>query len=268
MILMDGKPLGVEGESRVQTDPKRTFTAKSPNTGLRQHVPLSVIGLHWTGAENGHDQVYRTLKKRRLSIHFVVNRDGSIWQMTDLSLYCAHIGSRHDRPHSLNKRSIGIEIVSRGFATKADLKGSDLRDRSEYDWGVSRDVYPSTIDGHRARTVAFTQEQTWSVLWLVETLCGTCDVPRRIPMVKLGDGVVPASIAKDVDLVRDEDGVAWVPAFDRDTRHRSGRRSTFDGVLGHFHVHDSKYDPGSHLFYELWREGFNPAGLKMPRSMT
>ena len=261
-----GQPL--EGTDRIISDHKMWFTNRSPNTGDRRiNVPAEVIGLHWTGGERGGAGIFRTLEKRRLSIHFTIDIDGTITQHADLNLYCAHIGSRHDRPYSLNLRSIGIEMTSRGFASKKDLRGLGLRERTQLDWEAPRDVYRSVIGGRKVNTVSYYYPQHIAMLWLVETISGVLNIPRRIPMVEVGiNDTTPRWLADmGVEPVTDPDsGRIYLPSFERDYRHKKGLRSTFQGTLGHFHVHKTKYDPGAQPFASLWMEGFNPAGYKVP----
>lgn len=227
------------------------FTPKHPNTHVRP-APPDVVALHWTGGEGKAERVYRTLEKRRLSIHAIVNPDGTIVQTADWAkTACAHIGSRHDRPTSLNLRSIGIEVVSRGFAQKSDLpRTKGLRTRKAEDWDVSRPIYEGRL-GKRSKDIAgFTHRQMLSVLWLCDALTATFNIPRIIPW-KYGPSGPQA---------RNLGGSEWiVPAFDRDPSHKPGsRRTAFRGVLGHFHVHASKWDPGPQIFNALWDRGYHP----------
>lgn len=226
------------------------------NTRQRQQAVRCLV-LHWVGSENPAASTARYLRDqaldgRGLSCDFIVDKGSLIHQTADpLVTQCAHAGS------VINPRSAGIEITSRGFATRADVRGEDLRERTELDWSEPRDVYTDTIGVRRTRMVAFTPEQVQSVTWLVETLCGLLDIPRIIPWryTVPGEEELPHAVP-----YRDRHAV---PLFDRDPgRHRRSRRATFEGVLGHFHVHKSKWDPGTQLFYRLWAEGFNPAGIR------
>jgi hypothetical protein len=234
----------------------------NPNTwgGLEAQA----IVLHWTGGENGAGVdpgeygVVDTLAKRRLSVHFIIEPDGRIVQTADLTTRCAHAGT------PANDRAIGIEIASRGFATRDDLRGLGLRERTALDWEASRDVYTDTIHGERTHMVAFTPTQVQSMLWLVETLCGLLAIPRRVPHGPLMASTRPLARS----LMVQHEGAPVVPAFDRDPRKwaDAARARRFQGVLGHFHIHASKWDPGTQPFYALWAEGFNPAAQKFPEA--
>ena len=104
-----------------------------------------------------------------------------------------------------------------------------------------------------------------SVLWLCETLAGLLLFPRRVPF-EIVD-TIPAVERMRRVAVETPMGYA-VPLFDRDTRGRwsprgKGRALTFEGVLGHFHLHKEKFDPGTQVFLALWCEGWAPTGRKL-----
>lgn len=230
------------------------------NVNTRARVqPIRQIVLHWTGGENPAINTARYLRDKAakgngLSVEFIVDKHGIIHQSADpLVTRCAHVGTPG------NDHAIGVEITSRGFARPEDLQGEDLRERTEIDWAEPRDVYTDRIDGRRVRMVSYYPEQVQAVLWLVETLCGLLTIPRVVPWRRwLSSPEVPLP----PHAVPYRDGHV-VPAFDRDpARHARGRAASFEGVLGHFHVHPRKCDPGTQLFYALWQEGCNPGGVR------
>lgn len=53
------------------------------------------------------------LKARGLSVHCIVDRDGSVSWHADTDEQCAHAGGRH------NRRSIGVEVVNRYYGAQA-----------------------------------------------------------------------------------------------------------------------------------------------------
>lgn len=81
------------------------FTAA--NTRLRTRVsPVDLVVVHDTGGEGGGRRVYRTLLARRLSVHFLVDRAGLVWQYCDpATSVAAHVGPG-------NGRSVGIEVTN------------------------------------------------------------------------------------------------------------------------------------------------------------
>lgn len=229
----------------------------NPNTGAFTARPHAIV-LHWTGAENPAERVIRTLDASDLSIHFVVERD-RIVQTADLATLCAHAGGA-------NATSIGIEIVCRGFASREDIVGSDLRDRDELDWAEPRDVYTDVIGGRSVRMASYGETQRDLVMWLVESLCGLLEIPRVVPWQRVADirrhPHAEYALAVPKTGPGAHPGGGWyVPLFDRDPRRR-GRATTWKGVMGHFHVHEDKMDPGTEVLLALWSEGFCPTGQK------
>jgi N-acetyl-anhydromuramyl-L-alanine amidase AmpD len=176
--------------------------------------PCRAIVLHWTGGSGGPAQVYRTLRSRigprtpdGLSVHYVVGSDGAIVQMAPHSFVCLHAGVA-------NEWSVGIEVVSPGFPMGA----AHERERKA---GVQRPTYADRIRKARRpiRMLDFTAAQADAVTLLVETLCDTLRVARAVPL------------DSDGSLLRRQMTAAEL--------------AEFHGVMGHFHCHPSKLDPGT-----------------------
>ncbi len=264
-ILIGGEPTTlIPDADRVALD-IRFKPGTNRNTRARK-TPPRVIVHHWTGAENPGRRVVQTLLRRELSIHFVGEKNGDLTQHADIMTRCAHAGA-------INDRSIGFEWVSRGFARKEDLRGEDLRERTTLDWAEPRDVYRDVLSGKGTNMVSFYPEAVEAMLWSTETLCGLLLIPRQQPYKLISERPPRSTIIARERLrqiaVPDGMGKWAVPAFDRDPRGRywppsgNNRALRFEGVLGHFHVHKSKWDPGTQFFYALWAEGFNPKGRKL-----
>lgn len=278
MIL--GGELFDEGRVELATNGGRElffYPGCNKNTKARRRPPQGIV-IHWTGAENSPDRVRRTLESRDLSIDFVVDSAlepsrRRIVQMADpLVTQTAHAGIA-------NPRFLGIEVVSRGFAKREDVVGSDLRDRTDLDWTVPRDLFTDRIHHRPINFASYHPDSLHDVVWLVECICGRLGIPRAIPWMSIGLADDPAT-ARVLRRMADDRwcrmleeitpvvhaGQTWIPTFDRDVR-LAGRAGRFRGVMGHFHVHREKCDPGTQLFYALWREGFNPAGLRAPATL-
>ena len=64
---------------------------------------VDLFVLHWDGCTSAH-QCFHVLLERGLSVHLLMDGDGTVYQALDLAEVCAwHAGS-------VNERSIGIEI--------------------------------------------------------------------------------------------------------------------------------------------------------------
>lgn len=221
------------------------------------------LTIHWTGGEGKAPAVTKTLKDSGLSVHFVVDPDGSVTQLADLNTRCSHCGVG-------NSYFIGVEVVCRGYANMADLniarlKDPGLRERTELDWSAERDVYSDIIANERVNMASFNPAQITAVVWLAEALSRQFNFPRRIPSRVCKD-TRPSALAhmpvKDPKtwLVLHGD-MLWLPAFDRDTIWRP---KNFRGVIPHFAIHETKHDCGTGPLYALWRNGWNPAEVLLP----
>lgn len=87
----------------------------------RKRTKTDLIVLHWTGGTGDHVRVRKTLKARGLSVHFVIDRDGTSWRMAKEETVCAHA-------KGVNTRSVGIEIVGKdgGFSQAQMIAVTDL----------------------------------------------------------------------------------------------------------------------------------------------
>ncbi len=177
---------------------------------------------------------FRTLQDERgLSVHFMLDLDGTIYQTLDLKERAWHATRSNDR-------SIGIEIANMGAYQNLSLirewysRDADgrLRITIPHRFGdgglrmtdkVFRPARNEPIDGEiqglKVRQYDFTPEQYAALTKLTATLCTvfpkiTCDAPRQ------ADGRVINHVLTDSQ---------W---------------ATYQGVLGHYHVDRNKLDPG------------------------
>jgi N-acetyl-anhydromuramyl-L-alanine amidase AmpD len=187
--------------------------------------PVRAIVLHWTGGIGGPKRVYETLRARKghrtpdgLSVHYVIGTDGEVVQMAPHGLTCLHAGPA-------NEWSIGVEIVSPGLAMGAAY-------RRELAMGVRRVVYADFIKSTKRATemVDFTTQQTAAVVQICDVLCDTFNITRAVPVNECG-----ALLRRE--MTADE-------------------LAAFSGVLGHYHCHPTKLDPGTRILEILrarWR---------------
>jgi len=177
---------------------------------------------------------------RGLSVHFLLDIDGTIYQTLDVRETCWHATKA-------NPRSIGVEIAQIGAwppedseALEAwystDLYGPyvDLPDRLGAG-GVRTigfvgrparpELFEGVINGSRLVQHDFTAEQYDSLARLIATLA------RELPRLR-------------VQVPRDSDGVV------RDGVLDELEYQTFSGILGHYHVQKNKTDPGPAFDWE------------------
>jgi N-acetylmuramoyl-L-alanine amidase len=89
----------------------------SPNHDERpEATPLDTLILHYTGMQSAGDAIDRLRDPvARVSSHYVVDEDGTIWRLVAEERRAWHAGVSFWRGHTvLNGRSIGIEIVNPG----------------------------------------------------------------------------------------------------------------------------------------------------------
>jgi len=79
-------------------------------------VPIDILLLHYTGMQTAQAAIDRLRDPAAsVSSHYVVEEDGTVWQLVEEAKRAFHAGISHWRGHSaLNERSIGIEIVNPG----------------------------------------------------------------------------------------------------------------------------------------------------------
>ena len=87
----------------------------SPNFDARQ-VPIDTLVLHYTGMQSGQAAIDRLRDpEARVSSHYVVEEDGTIFRLVPEELRAWHAGISFWRGRRvLNDTSIGIEIVNPG----------------------------------------------------------------------------------------------------------------------------------------------------------
>ncbi|WP_426757063.1 peptidoglycan recognition protein family protein [Myxococcus sp. Y35] len=118
------KALGSSGPGpTTPTTPGGTFTkpavinAPSPNYNSRGGTDIDTIVLHHTATNNGAgDLAWMRNPQSKVSAHYMVDRDGKIYQLVgdDKRAWHAGKGELHGVPSDINNRSIGIELVNDG----------------------------------------------------------------------------------------------------------------------------------------------------------
>ncbi|MDZ4656371.1 MAG: peptidoglycan recognition family protein [Bythopirellula sp.] len=179
---------------------------------------------------------------RGLSVHFMLDIDGTIYQTLDLKERAWHATVS-------NSRSIGVEIASIG-AYPADQKDAvfkkwyytdengvvelapqrnvghlGLRDKPFIGRPARNELIEGTIQGTKLYQYDFTPQQYDSLIKLTATLC------KIFPKIKC-------------DYPKDAEG-NLIPKVLSETEWQD-----FHGVLGHYHVQLNKTDPGPAFDWE------------------
>lgn len=178
-LLIDGAEVPLSGEAlEIRRDPRAWWDVGHPSAEPRSGG-ISLLCWHWTGGEAGlascdddgprvvtamqaRPSKARPGERMRVSVQFVVGAcaEGDaiapLWQTMDLAQSTAiHVGDR-----VINRRSIGVEVVSAG------LSGTPLDTRHR----ASRVVY---VAGRRVRLAAFFPGQMRSMALLAMALASS-----------------------------------------------------------------------------------------------
>ncbi len=189
---------------------------------------------------------FRVLQDQRgLSVHFLLDIDGTIYQTLDVREQAFHATKA-------NARSIGIEIANIGAYPVNDaqpwkktpldewytrdaggpyvsipkrLKGGGVRTPGFIGRPARTERVVGTIQGEKLQQYDFTREQYASLVKLTAGLC------RVLP------NIAPDAPRDATGQVKDR--VLSAAEFD-----------TFHGILGHYHVQENKTDPGPAFDWE------------------
>lgn len=190
------------------------------SSGHPRTAPVDLVVLHDTAGEQDGKGVFATLEKRRLSIHFVIDRKGLIWQFLDPATHVAwHAGA-------VNGRSVGIETANVVFPPNlkpglfSNLRKYVLTGKEKL---MGRPVVVDDYRGAKRRILGHFEAQKEAARALVAALLEAFPgVPHRLPRIA-GTGKLHG--------LRVEDG--WA------------------GVAAHLHFSEHHCDPALDLFDDL-----------------
>lgn len=132
--------------------------------GLRKRRATDLVTGHWTGGDGGAAQVHDTLTKAKVSVHFLIEPDGTAYQYCDADMLCAHA-------EGMNTRAVGIEMVN--------AAGDEAR--------PGRQLLKETIRGVERVYTSFTAAQMHSWLALTKALTTHYGLPYDVPRTASGD---------------------------------------------------------------------------------
>lgn len=120
--LGSGSKPPVEGPTKPGSKPgvftkPPVISAPSPNYNERGGKDIDTIVLHHTASNDGKgDLAWMRNPKSQVSAHYMLDRDGKIYQLVNDQKRAWHAGAGelHGVPTDVNGRSIGIEIVNDG----------------------------------------------------------------------------------------------------------------------------------------------------------
>jgi hypothetical protein len=226
-----------DGSLRVRVEPACDDIARLADTVDQLVLHFDVCGVSRT--------CFQVLRERALSVHFLLDVDGTIYQTLDLREQAYHATKA-------NARSIGIEIANLGAYPPKDhplldewykkdaagpyvvlperLKDGGVRVPGFVARPARPELVKGEIQGQDLVQYDFTPEQYDSLVKLATALCRT--FPKIAP-----------------DAPRDASGAVRREALD------DAEFAAFHGILGHYHVQKNKNDPGPAFDWEKFLAG-------------
>jgi hypothetical protein len=156
------------GQMAARYRPRRLIGADRSLERLRQVVRQFVV--HHDGCQDSKMCFHVLHNERGLSVHFLIDNDGTIYQTLDL-VDCAFQAA------GVNEISIGVELANRGDA---------VRFPNEYHG--RREKQTCTIHGHQFLAYAYTKEQNEAMVNLGKALARIFpNLPQAHPITPTGD---------------------------------------------------------------------------------
>ncbi len=206
-------------------------------------------------------QCFRVLHDvRGLSVHFMLDIDGTIYQTLDLKERAWHATTSNDR-------SIGIEIANIGAYSEAD--------RDPLSRWYEPDPPPFGLTENNGDPMREPPARYYSITLPPELGDGGVRNPARVGPTTLVYGTIQGRLLRMMDLTPQQyrslerltAALCRVfpnlpPDYPRDaegrlitTRLPDAHLREFRGVLGHFHIQENKVDPGPALDWERVIDG-------------
>lgn len=186
---------------------------------MKHQARLFVV--HYTAGEGSGPDVYSVLHGRGLSVHFVIDPEGRVFQMADLHSHCAHASA-------VNDFAVGVEISNRGVPPASPKHP----DRVEYE-DIARGQTHKFLDFYDVQKQAFFE--------LAEYVTNELAVPRMLPLELIGTQPLGRRVLR---IAIPEEQIFGGPGV-----------AQFKGVCGHCHVPSTagKIDPGPAILDDLAR---------------
>ncbi len=207
-------------------------------SALRETVDQFVLHFDVCGISR---TCFRVLQdERNLSVHFLLDVDGTIYQTLDLRDTAWHATKS-------NPRSIGVEIAQIGAYSAREAWR--LEPWYEREGERTRVTIPSRVKETGIRTpgfAGFTARPDRLIGWIQGEVLQQYDfTPEQYTsLVKLSAALCREFPRLRPDAPRDEHGFVLDRVMDDDAWER------FGGILGHYHVQKNKNDPGPAFDWE------------------
>jgi N-acetyl-anhydromuramyl-L-alanine amidase AmpD len=196
----------------------------------QESYPKKQIYIHHTVGGSAVSSInYWIQQPEKVGTAYLIDRDGTIYEVFDPRYWAHHLGLKHRRNTELNQRSIGIELASEG----ALIRGLDKSLTAFDGRKIHRDSYIDNQVPWRGYQYfdQYEPAQIKSLYNLVKHLCEQHSVPKRC-------------IEQKESTIYDE------KFFD------------FNGVLGHCNVRSDKTDPHPRFRFDHLQAFLNGADLE------
>ncbi len=213
---------------------------------LQQRVDQFVIHYDVCGTSRTCFRVLHDL--RGLSVHFMLDIDGTIYQTLDVKERAWHATIANDRSVGIEIANIGAYPIQKGPpGPEARFVGGPNANLLSLWYGTdelgTRITVPARLDGGGVRTPDFVGRPARP-----EPVIGTIQgqelqmydlTPQQYEsLIKLTAALHVALPRIELDYPRDETGQLVTKVLSKDEFEK------FNGVLGHFHIQSNKTDPG------------------------
>lgn len=199
---------------------------------LQEQVRMFVVHYDAVGTS---ERCFRALHDiRGLSVQFMLDLDGTIYQTLDAKERAFHAGD-------VNDISVGVEIANLGVRSGYDKKEFDAWYFAEGDSIVIRPPADARPGRRRIRDFVARPARFEAIEGLVQRsrfLQWDFTDAQYEALAKLAAGLSRVFPRIKLEAPRDSDGSVTTVVLP-ETRRRS-----FEGVVGHYHVSADKYDPG------------------------
>ncbi len=217
-IIQSGVRVDVGLRVRTYQETGYAFPARTRRRETR------LIITHATAAENPPSAVYKNMmghqnesgRPQPLSVHFVIDHKGTIFQMADVDSRGAHCAGAY-ASFSPNSVSVGIEVIGR----LTDFRKVPSK-------GIERPRVRETIHGVEMDVDEMLPAQCEAAAQLCEALCTLYALPLRVP--ERPDGAVSLEMMNEKAA------------------------AVFTGCCGHLHV-GAKPDPGAYVLRAIQARG-------------
>lgn len=149
-----------------------------------EYIPAEVkkelIVLHHTVSSTARSAIeWWKQEKARVGVAFVIDKDGTIYQLFEPKFWAYHIGKGSNDLH--NQRSIGIEIVNEGVLCQKVVGNTP-----QFFWFDGKYQYKGSVHKNAAPWrgsyffADYTLEQTVAAAELVKKLCKDFQIPKTV----------------------------------------------------------------------------------------